>query len=202
MSKQAILLDSVDVSKIVVSSKWKINDICSKFFIGYLDEDFIRPLCVILPQMSGYIKCFEDSAKNMSFVTEDKDVYLKYGKIWAVVKKLLGLKFTVNPIRDGKYVLAKLKIFNSVNRTTFTDALVPMEKNHYVCISTIDINSVLKIDQKVYPQAYLEQCKYKVKKRKPANFIDFELSTDSDDDDDNKFRARQFLINLNFLTYE
>ena len=87
MSKQAILLDSVDVNNIVVSSKWKINDICSKFFIGYLDEDFIRPLRVILPQMSGYIKCFEDKAKNMSFVTEDKHVYLKYGKIWAVVKK-------------------------------------------------------------------------------------------------------------------
>ena len=84
-----------------------------------------------------------------------------------------------------KYILAKLKIFNGVNKTTFSNDEVPMEKNHYVCAAAIDIDSVLKIDQKVYPQAYLEQCKYKLKKRKPANSIDFEIETDSDDDDGN-----------------
>ena len=33
-----------------------------------------------------------------------------------------------------------------------------MEKNHYICIPATDIDSVLKIDKKVYPQTYLEQC--------------------------------------------
>ena len=77
-SKSAILLNYVNTNKIVVSSRWKINDTSSKFFIGYLNEGVIRPLCIILPQMSGFIKYFEDGAKNMSFMTEDKDVYLKY----------------------------------------------------------------------------------------------------------------------------
>ena len=77
-SKSAILLNYVNTNKIVVSSRWKINDNSSKFFIGYLNEGVIRPLCIILPQMSGFIKYFEDGAKNMSFMTEDKDVYLKY----------------------------------------------------------------------------------------------------------------------------
>ena len=81
--------------------------------------------------MSGYIKYFEDGARNMSFMTEDEDVYSKYDEIWNLVKKLLKLKFTVNPIRDGKYVLVKLNIFNGVNKTTFTDDQVPIEKNHY-----------------------------------------------------------------------
>ena len=45
--------------------------------------------------MSGYIKYFDDSRKNMSFVTDDKEVYEKYNEIWNVVKKLLKLKFTV-----------------------------------------------------------------------------------------------------------
>ena len=31
-----------------------------------------------------------------------------------------------------------------------------MEKNHYICIPAIDIDSVLKIDKKAYPQAYLD----------------------------------------------
>ena len=44
-----------------------------------------------------------------------------------------------------------------------------LKKNHYTCIPVIDIDSVLKIDNKrAYLQAYLEQCKYKLKKRKPV----------------------------------
>ena len=49
-SKQAISLDSVDLSKIVVSNKSKINDTTYKYLCGYLNDDFIQPLCVILPQ--------------------------------------------------------------------------------------------------------------------------------------------------------
>ena len=55
-SKQAILLHSVDLSKIVVSNRWKISDTKYKYFCGYLNNDVIQPLCVILPQMSRYIK--------------------------------------------------------------------------------------------------------------------------------------------------
>ena len=56
-SKEAILLDSVDLSKIVVSSRWKLNDTTYKYFCGYLNNDgIIKPLCVILPQMNEYIK--------------------------------------------------------------------------------------------------------------------------------------------------
>ena len=71
-SKKAILLDSVDLSKIVVSSRRKINDTTYKYFCGYLNNDVIKPLCVILPQMNGYIKYFNSGGKNMSFVTDDK----------------------------------------------------------------------------------------------------------------------------------
>ena len=90
--------------------------------------------------MSGYIKYFDDGGKNMSFVTDDEEVYKKYKEIWNVVKKLLKLKFTVNPVRDDKYIIAKLKIFNKINRTIFTDNVVSIEKNHYICIPVIDID--------------------------------------------------------------
>ena len=90
-SKQAILLHFEDLNKIVVSNKWKINDTTYKYLCGYLNNDFIQPLCVILPQMSGYIKYFDDGGKNMSFVTDDKEVYKKYNEIWEVVRKLLNL---------------------------------------------------------------------------------------------------------------
>ena len=117
----------------------------------------------------------------MSFVTDDEEVYKKYNEIWEVVRKPLKLKFTVGPVRDDKYIVAKLKIFNRINRTTFTDNATPIERNHYPCIPAIDIDSVLKIDNKrAYPQAYLEQCKYKLKKRRTVNFIDEEVIDEDD----------------------
>ena len=72
--------------------------------------------------------------------------------------------------------------------TTFTDNAIPEENTHYTCISAIDIDSVLKIDKKSFPQAYLEQCKYKLKKRKRSRYInhfkiidhDSENGSDSD----------------------
>ena len=77
-SKQAISLDSIDLSKIVVSNKWKINDTTYKYLCEYLNNDVIQSLCLILPQMNGYIKYFDDGGKNMSFVTDDEEVYKKY----------------------------------------------------------------------------------------------------------------------------
>ena len=172
-SKEAILLDSVDLSKIVVSSRWKLNDTTYKYFSGYLNNDVIKPLCIILPQMNGYIKYFDDGGK----------VYEKYDEIWNVVKSLLKLKFAASPIRNDKYILAKLKIFKKKNLTKFNNNRAPTEKNHYICIPAIDIDSVLKIDKKAYPQAYLEECKYKLKKRKLASFIDSEIIDDDSDID-------------------
>ena len=124
----------------------------------------------------------------MSFVTDDEKIYEKYNKIWEVIKNLLKVDFTVSPVRDDIYLVAKLKIFNKINRTTFNNNnnYTPMEKNHYICIPVIDIDSVLKIDKRAYPQAYLEQCKYKLKKRKIVNYIDDEIideDSDSDIDD-------------------
>ena len=97
-SKQAISLDSVDLNKIVVSNKWKINDKTYKHIYGYLNNDTIQPLCVILPQMDGYIKYFNDGGKNMSFVTDDEKIYKKYNEIWEVIRNLLKIDFTVNPV--------------------------------------------------------------------------------------------------------
>ena len=118
---------------------------------------------------------------------DDQKIYEKYNKIWEVVRNLLKIDFTVSPVRDDIYLYIILKIFNKINRTTFNNNnYIPVEKNHYICIPVIDIDSVLKIDKRAYPQAYLEQCKYKLKKRKIVNYIDDEIideDSNSDIDD-------------------
>ena len=141
-------------------------------------------MCVILPQVDGYIKYFDDGRKNISFITDNEKIYEKYNKIWEVIRKLLKVNFTVNPVRYDKYLVAKLKIFAGINRTTFINNSIPIEKNHYICIPAIDIDPVLKTDKRAYPQAYLEQCKYKLRKRKIVNYIEDEIIDENSDIDD------------------
>ena len=139
------------------------------------------------------------------YITDDEEIYKKYNEIWKVVRKLLKLKFTVSSVRDDKYIIAKLKIFNKINRTTFTNNIIPVEKKHYSCISAIDIDSVLKIDNKrAYPQAYLEQCKYKLKKRKCSRYIDhleiidYDSENDSDSDNYVEIKSKEEIEMLNY----
>ena len=55
-SKEPIDLLSVDLDQIIVSHKFKHNDEGFKYFIGYLKDEIVKPICIILPQMNGYIK--------------------------------------------------------------------------------------------------------------------------------------------------
>ena len=71
--------------------------------------------------MHGYIKYFDNNGKKMTFVTNNEKVYDKYNEIWEVIRKLLKVKFAVNPVRDDKFLVAQLKILNKINRTAFND---------------------------------------------------------------------------------
>ena len=130
--------------------------------------------------MSGCIKYFDNSGKNI----EDESVYLKYTEIWNKIKKSLSIKFYSHPIYDEKYIKTKVNTFRSMINTFFPGNEIPRERNHYICIAEICIDSVLKIEKKNYPQVYLEQCKYKIKIIKPVDFIDAEVDLNSDDSDD------------------
>ena len=81
-SKEPIDLLSVDLDRIVVSYKLKHNDEGFKHFIGYLENGIVKPLCIILSQMDGYIEYFENGSKNMTFLIKDDEVWdnmIKFG---------------------------------------------------------------------------------------------------------------------------
>ena len=184
-SKKAIPLSLVNTNKIVTSYRVKQNNDIYKYFIGYLhDDNVVKTFCIILPQMSGYIKYFEDGRKNISFKTEEEDVHLKYNEIWNKIKRILNVKFHSQPIYDYKYIKTKVKSFNNKINTLFSGDEIPKERIHYVCIPTICIDSALRIDKKSYPQVYLEQCNYKIKKRELISFIDNEVNLSLDNDSD------------------
>ena len=70
--------------------------------------------------------------------------------------------------------------------TLIPDIEIPKERNHYICIAAVCIDSILKVDKKNYLQVYLEQCKYKIKERKLVDFIDAVVNLSSDDSDDSE----------------
>ena len=116
-SKKTTPLNLVNVNIIIISKRVNNNNDTSKYFIGYLSDDVVRPLCIVSPQMSGYIKYFENGSKNMSFKIEDDDVYLKYNEIWNKIKSILNVKFHSQPIYDEKYIKTKVKTFSNMINT-------------------------------------------------------------------------------------
>ena len=118
-SKQAIDLDSVDTDKIVVSGKFTHSEEGFKYFIGYQEDKIVNPLCIILLQMNGYIKYFENGRKNTSFLIKNSEVWEKYEEIWNVIKNKLNIKFHSQPIYESKYLKAKVREFEENLKQTF-----------------------------------------------------------------------------------
>ena len=118
-SKQTINLDLVTLNQIVVSDKFKHSDDGFKYFIGYKKGEIVKPLCIILPQMTGHIKHFENGGKNMSYTVKDDDVLDKYYEIWHMIKETLSVKFHNMPVYDEKCIKAKVREFNGVIKTNF-----------------------------------------------------------------------------------
>ena len=131
-----------------MSDKFKHSDCSFKYFIGYKEGEVIKPLHIILPQMNGYIKYFENGGKNMSFVIKDDDVLDKYNEIWDKIKETLSIKFHSRPVYDEKYIKAKVREFSGVIKTNFLGNKIPKENEHYTCIACITIDSVIRMEKK------------------------------------------------------
>ena len=158
-SKQSIDLMSVNVDQIVVSDKFKHNNEGFKYFTGYQESEIVKPLCIILPQMNGYIKYFENGSKNMSFLIKDEEVLDKYEQIWDVIKNKLSIKFHSEPIYENNYLKTKVREYDGAIKTNFLGNGIPKEDIYYTSIACITIDSVLRIDKNNHPQVYLEECK-------------------------------------------
>ena len=81
-NKKVNRTDVIDLNKILVSKKESYGTKNSfKYFIGYNDNDIIRPLCIRLPQMTGYARKFDENA-TMSFRVNNKQLLKNFNKIW------------------------------------------------------------------------------------------------------------------------
>ena len=80
--KTPILLGNVDIEKVLVSNKIYFGEKNYKYFIGYLYNDHkVKPLHIMLPKTSAYVKSYDGQTKWMYFLTEDDDLLKKYNTI-------------------------------------------------------------------------------------------------------------------------
>ena len=92
-----------------------------------------------------------------------------------MIKNKLNTKFHSQPIYENKYLKAKVREFDGNIKANFLGNNLPKENTYYTCIASITVDSVLKINKKNYPQVYLQECKYKVKKTHTPRFINIFL---------------------------
>ena len=186
-NKKVTSIEDIDVNKILVSEKEPYGTKNSiKYFIGYNENDVIRPLCVRLPQMTGYARKFDENA-TMSFRANNKQLSKYYNKIWGKVEKLMRIDFESKPVYgdDDKYIKTKIKIYAGSVITNFHNKKMPKEKAPCKCLSIIMLDSVIKANKKYYPQTLLEECKYVQEKIKIENLIDDDLEKSESDSDSN-----------------
>ena len=191
-NKKVFQIDSIDANNILVSKKEAYRTKNSfKCFIGYNDNDVIRPLLAKLSQMIGYARKFNENV-TMSFKVNDKQLLKNYNRIWEKVEGLLNIDFESKPVyvNDNKYIKTKIKIYANSIITNSHDKKMPKEKAPCKCLSAVRIDSVIKANKK-YPQILLEECKYVQEKIKTENYIDEDLEnsdsnneTESDIDND------------------
>ena len=132
-----------------------------KYFIGYNDNDVIRPLYVKLSQLAGYAKKFDENV-TMSFRVINKQPLKNYNKIWNKTEDLLKINFEIRPVYgdNDKHIKTKIKIYSGCTITNLHKNKIPKEKTPCKCLSIIMLESVIKANKKYYPQILLEEYKY------------------------------------------
>ena len=180
-------IEDINANNILVSKKEPFGNKNSfKYFIGYYDNDVIRPLCIGLPQMTGYVRKFDENA-TMSFIVKNKQILTKYTKIWETIEGLMKINFKSKPVYGDadKYIKTKIKTYADNKITNFHNKKMPKEKAPCKCLSIIMIDSIIKANKKYYPQTLLEECKYIQEKIKIENYINEDLENSESDSDFN-----------------
>ena len=152
-NKKLFNIHDLDANKILVSKKESYGTKNSfKYFIGYNDDDVIRPLYIKLPKMIAYVKHF-DSNKTMSSKVSDNKLLKKYNKIWEKVSNLMNIELDSVPVYgdNDKYIKTKIKMYEDRVNTSFQGKKVPKENALYKCLSLIMLDSIIRVNKKYYP---------------------------------------------------
>ena len=142
--------------------------------IGYSDKT-IRPLVLIMPKMSGYVKTFkvkEGNSKLMSFRIDDEKLLEKYKAIRIKIEDLKNIKLNALPVHDDRYIKTKIRTFGDKVYTNFRGLNVPEDYKECEYFTVISIDFLLVYDTKYYLQVYLDNCAYTILNKQMTDYLD------------------------------
>ena len=177
-SKKPIKIWDVNVDNIVISKlvKTKTN---SKYLIGIKFDKAIRPLVLIMPKMSGYVKTFKvkerdknESSKLLSYRMDHEKLFEKYKAIWTKIEDLKNIELNALPVYDDKYIKTKIRTYVDKVYISFRGLNVPEDDIECESLTVISIDSLLVYYKKYYLQVYLDNCTYKLVNKQMTDYLE------------------------------
>ena len=123
----------------------------------------IKPLHIMFPKTSAYVKIYDGQTKGMYFLIENDELLEKYNSIWDKVSADMKKEFNSEPVYNKEFFKIKIKSHGD-EVTEFFDKKIPEVDSNHTCVAVISLDSALKKDENYYPQVFLKECKYIKKK--------------------------------------
>ena len=104
-NKISVHLRDVDIEKVLLSNKISFGEKNYKYFIGYLYNDHkVKPLHIMLPKTSAYVRSYDGQTKWMYFLIENDDFSKKYNTLWDKVSADIKKEFDSEPIYNKEFL--------------------------------------------------------------------------------------------------
>ena len=154
-------------------------------FIGYLgNDDKVKPVLIMLPKTSAYVKSYDRQTKWMYFLIENDDLLEKYNTIWDKVSADIKKEFDSEPVYNKRFLKTKIKSHGNEVTDFYHKQITKVDSNHTYLV-VISLDSTLDKDGNYYLQVFLKECKYiekKVIRHINDNLSDFSSDDDSDEE--------------------
>ena len=128
----------------------------------YIDHK-VKPLHIMLPKTSVYVKRYDGQTKWMYFLIEDDELLEKYNAVWDKVSTDIKKDFDNKPVYNKEFLKTKIKSLGD-EVTDFYEKRIAKVNPNQTCLEVISLDSALKKDENYYPKLFLKEWKYIEKK--------------------------------------
>ena len=147
-------LKDVDIEKVLVSNKISFSEKHCKYFNGYLYNDHkVKPLHIMLPKTSAYVKSYDGQTKWMYFLIEDDSLLEKYNTIWDKVNSDIKKESDSEPVYNKEYLKTIIKSHDD-EVTDFYDKKIPKVDPNHTCLAVISLDSAVKKDDNYFHKCF------------------------------------------------
>ena len=152
-NKTSIFYKNVDIEKVLASNKISFVEKNYKYFIGYLyNDNRVKPLHIILPKTSAYLKNYDGQTKWMHFFTEVDGLLENYNTVWDEVSADI-------PVYNKEYLKTKINSHGDEVTNSYDKKILKVDSNH-TYLAVISLDSALKKFENYCPQVFLKEYKY------------------------------------------